>query len=213
MNKYLLILGLTFSMVCQQALAEDSFTNRNNSSFGIDIGYAPISLPLPGTMAATVYYIVNPNWQVGFEYAWTSLGIKAFSFEVGSIEENNRTLKARYFPGNSFNWIMGYGRRDLKVKLAANLFDLATHEYSNTVTRTRTEYAQLGFGNQWQWKKGYALTIDWLTLNIPFAAEVTTSADRYANSEKDAERIRDLEKTLAWYPQAWIVEFKVGFAF
>ncbi len=212
---YRLLSSLVFlCMIATPVMANDSRTNRGDSNFGIDVGYIPLSLPLPGTKSVSLYYLVNTNWQIGLEYAWTTLGIKAFSYELGSVEETNRTIKARYFPdSNSFNWIMGYGRRDLKVKLAADLFDLATHSYSNTVTRTRTEYAQLGLGSQWLWKKGYALTVDWLTINIPFSAEVTTSADRYANSEKDAERIRDIESTLAWYPQAWIFEIKVGFAF
>ena len=194
-------------------LAADSATNRDNSHFGIDVGYAPISLPLPGTTAFSVYYIANSSWQFGLEYAWTTIGVKAFSFELGAVEETNRTVKARYFMTNSFNWIMGYGRRDLQVKLAKDLFELYTNEYSNIVTRTRTDYAQLGFGNQWQWGGGYAFSVDWLTINIPLKARVTTSADRYATDESEAVYIRDVENTLAWYPQAWLFEIKVGFAF
>lgn len=130
------------------------------------------------------------------------------------MEETNYTLKARYFPNtNSFNWIMGYGQRDMSVKLAANFFDLVTNNYSLTTTETKTKYVQVGLGNQWQWQKGYTVSVDWVTLNIPFDAEVTTSAQRFANSESNRKNIEKAEDILAWYPQAWIVEFKVGMAF
>lgn len=213
MYKYVLCIVMMFSITCQQSLAADSRTNRGDSSFGIDIGLAPVSFPLPGTKVASLYYIASPGWQIGLEYAWTTLGLSALSFEIGEVEETNKTIKARYFPSNSFNWIMGYGQRDVKVKLPGDLFDLVTHDYNNIITHTKTNYAQVGMGNQWQWKSGYAFSVDWLTINIPVKAEVVSSADQYANSESDAEHIRRAEKILSWYPQTWIFEIKVGFAF
>lgn len=213
MLKQIVFIVFVLILPTQFVHAADSATNRADSSFGIDAGYTFLSLPLPGSKNIMAFYNLNANWQVGFEYAWTTLGLTAFSFEIGEIEEYNRTIKARYFPTNSFNWIFGYGRRDTKVKLPGSLFDLVTHDYNNVLTRTRTEYAQVGFGSQWQWSKGYALTVDWFTLNIPVKAETTTSADRYTDNESDAREVRRMEGVVAWYPQMWLLQFKVGFVF
>lgn len=213
MHKYLLFVLLALSVFNNTALAADSATNRGDTGFGLDVGYAPVSLPLPGTKAATVYYNLNSSLQLGFEYTTTTLGLTAFSFEIGEVKEYNRTIKARYFPSNSFNWILGYGRRDTQVKLPGDLFDLATHDYSNVLTRTRTEYAQIGLGNQWQWDNGIGLNVDWLTINIPVKAEITTSADRYTDNPDDAREVRRMESAIAWYPQLWVFQFKVGFTF
>lgn len=213
MHKCLLLILFLLSFSTHNALAADSGENRENSSLGFDFGYAPVSFPLPGTKSVSVYYNANLNWQIGLEYAWTTLGLTALSFEIGEVKETNKSIIARYFPSNSFNWIMGYGQRDVKVKLPGDLFDLVTHDYNNILTHTKTEFAQVGFGNQWQWNNGVTFSIDWLTINVPFSAEVKSSADRYANSEADAEHIRRAEKILSWYPQTWIFEIKAGFAF
>lgn len=206
---------LITSVICTNVYAGDeSRMARENFSVGMDFGYAPVSLPFPSTKSLSAYALVSPNWQLGVEYAWSTFGLKVFSFELGALEEKNYLVKARYFPDtNSFNWIMGYGQRDLAVKLAANFFDVITNEYSLITTETKTKFVQLGMGNQWQWDKGYVLAVDWITINIPIDAEVVTSAQRFASSESNRERIADAEDILAWYPQAWIVEFKVGFAF
>lgn len=213
MRQVVLLLFFSLSFISHHALAADSASNRDNTGFGLDVGYAPVSLPLPGTKSATVYYNLSSSFQLGFEYTTTTLGLSAFSFEIGEIKEYNRGLKARYFPGNSFNWILGYGRRDTQVKLPGDLFDLVTHDYNDVLTHTRTEYAQLGFGNQWQWDNGMGLNIDWLTINIPVKAEITTSADRYTDNPDDAREVRRMESTIAWYPQLWLFQFKVGFTF
>lgn len=211
-----IVVGLVLSLFISAGAAagDSSRAARGDVKLGVDIGYSPLSLPFPSTKAATVYMVLNPNWQLGLEYAWTTFGLKAFSFELGAMEEVNYTVKARYFPNtNSFNWIMGYGQRDMTVKLARNFFDLVTNNYSLTTTETKTKFIQLGLGNQWQWDKGYVLAVDWLTVNIPFDAEVTTSAQSFASSESNRARIEKAEDIVAWYPQAWVVEMKVGFAF
>ncbi|MDH5178505.1 MAG: hypothetical protein OEZ39_17305 [Gammaproteobacteria bacterium] len=211
-----IISGILLFMVFTLSVSaeEDSRTLRSNTHIGIDVGYAPVSLPFPSTKSLSAYLILDPNWQIGFEYAWTTFGLKALSFELGAMEEDNYTIKARYFPNsNSFNWVFGYGRRDMTVKLASDFFDLVTNTYSMVASQTRTNYVQLGLSNQWQWQKGYVVTVDWLTVNIPVAAEVTTSASQYAKDATYRARIQDAEDILAWYPQAWVVEMKVGFAF
>lgn len=71
-----LIFGTVFMLlVSNTVLADDSSrAARGNSTVGIDIGYAPVSLPFPSTKAASVYFVLNPDWQIGFEYAWTTFG-------------------------------------------------------------------------------------------------------------------------------------------
>ena len=204
------VLFLFFS---HNTFANDSATNRDNNVLGFDVGYSPMSLPLPGTKFASVFFNINSDWQFGFEYANTTLGLTAFSFEFGEVNEYSRGLKLRYFTGNSFNWIMGYGRRDTLFKLPGDLFDLVTHEYSNVATRTRTDYVQVGMGNQWQWDNGFGLAIDWITINVPIDGKVTTSADRYTDNEDDAKEVRRLEDIVAWYPQFWVVAVKIGYSF
>ena len=204
---------ILFLFFAHSAYADDSATNRDNSGLGFEVGYSPMSLPLPGTKFAGVYYNLNADWQLGFDYANTTLGLTAFSFEFGEVNEYSRGLKLRYFTGNSFNWIMGYGRRDTTFKLPSSLFNLVTHDYDEVATRTRTDYVQFGMGNQWLWENGFGLAIDWVTINFPIDGKVTTSADRYANDDADAREIRRLEDIVAWYPQFWMVAVKIGYTF
>lgn len=186
---------------------------RDDARLNVGVGVAPVSLPFPTQKGVQANVYASANWLIGVDYHYSTIAIKAFAFELGEIEEKYVTLQARRFVGNSFNFLMGVGQRKMETRLAANLFDLVTHNYSETASELQTRYLRLGLGNQWQWRNGAVFAVDWLTLNIPFQGEVLTSASRYANSQTSKNRIERAENVLSWYPSGTAAAISVAYTF
>lgn len=198
----------------QAKLKEDEDRKaRAASSFAVNATLSPVNVPFPMAKGINAYYIINEDWMIGLDYLNSGKAIKFFSFEIGEIKERSFTLQAKRFVGNSFNFTMGLGKRTTDIRLAKNLFDLATHNYSETVSEFEAKYVRLGLGNQWQFKKKYTLAVDWISLDIPFSGEVNTSASRFADSAEDKQDIEDAEGILKYYPGGAVVKLNVGLIF
>ena len=198
----------------QNAYSAD-FGPRSDTTFGLTATVAPLSFPFPFAYGASAYFVASDNWLLEAEYLRSGMAIALFGFELGSVDERHISLQARYFPSDtgSFNFIMGGGNRNLSLKLARNLFDLATNSYSLTVSELSTNYIKLGLSNQWYWRNKYTVTFDWFSLNIPVNAEVKHSASRFAENEDDQETIKDSETVLSWYPSGAILKASIGITF
>jgi hypothetical protein len=204
-----LLLLLYTSGVC----AEEQY--RHDTTFGINGILAPFSVPYPLGYGVSAHYVSNPNWILEAEYFRSSYAFRFFSFELGEIIEQKVALQARYFPSRSgsLNFIMGFGYRNLEARLPRDWFDLVTNNYSETAAEFSTRFIKLGFANQWQWRKKYLVTVDWLVLEIPVSPDVRVSASQYADDPEDKEDIEGAETVLKWYPSGAIVKFNIGFVF
>jgi hypothetical protein len=108
---------------------------------------------------------------------------------------------------------MGIGHRPTEAKLAQNLFDLVNNDYSLTVSELRSDFLRFGFDNQWQFSNNYTLLVDWFTINIPYRANVQTSAAQFANSASSKANIEDAENILKYYPSGAIIQIEIGLTF
>jgi len=188
---------------------------RTDNRFGITAMLSPVSLPFPMAYGVSAYYVASPNWLLELEYLRSKFSIGIFGFEVGESVEQKLALQARYFPSDrgSFNFIMGIGKRNLDIRLARDLFDLATGDYSLAVSEFSAPLLRLGLANQWQWKEKYTITLDWIAIDIPFNAKVEQSAVQFAENEEDRKDIEDAESFLKWYPSGAIVKMNLGISF
>ena len=187
--------------------------SRERSKYSFNVAWAPVHVPFPMALGFNANYVASENWMFGLDYMSSNRAIKFFSYELGEVNEKSLTLQARRFYGNSFNWKMGIGHRRTEVKLAQSLFDLATTDYSLTVSELRANFFRFGFGNQWQFNKKYTLVVDWFTINIPFNAMVETSASQYGKTASDKQDIENAENILKYYPSGSTIQFEAGFMF
>lgn len=219
------ILALVLLVPCQMAYSAEKLSDflntdetsrslRSDSILGVTVFISPVSLPFPLSKGATLYYVANANWLMEMEYMQSTIAVGAFGYDFGEVKEKYYTFQTRYFPNtNSFNLVFGAGYRNLSVNLARDLFELYTQDYSFTVSETETKYIKLGLANQWQWNRGFTLTVDWLDVNIPVSGKVKTSATRFAKDEDARHTIEDAETVLSWYPSGVMFKTSIGFAF
>lgn len=198
----------------QENLGNNADRNtRAKSRYAANFNWSPVNVPFPMAWGLNGYYIANGDWMIGIDYLNSNKAIKFFSFEIGEIKEQAFAIQAKRFFGNSFNLKMGIGQRSTEAKLARNLFDLATKNYSETVSEFETKFIRLGIGNQWHFKERYTLAIDWISIDIPFDGEIIASASKYGKTPEDKKDIQDSEDILKYYPGGGIVKFDVGFIF
>jgi hypothetical protein len=186
---------------------------REHANFSVNAVWAPLNFPFPLATGLNANYVASANWMLGVDYTRSNQAIKVFSYELGELNEQNLTLQARRFYGNSFNLKMGIGHRRTQAHLSQNFFDLTQTGYAATASELRSNFFRFGFGNQWQFSKKYTLVVDWFTVNIPFNAYVQTSASQFANSSSSKQDIENAENILKYYPSGSVTQFEVGLIF
>ncbi len=209
-----LILYTQFNAV--SAIADTNISDtafRQQSSIATNLTWSPLNFPFPGAKGINAYYVSSADWMFGVDYLSSNIAISILSLEIGEISEKNYTFQAKRFFGDSFNLTLGIGSRSSEIKLAANLFDLVANEYSQTVSKFRTNYIRLGLGNQWRFKKNYTFSVDWFTIDIPFSGEVEVSAAQYADSPESKRDIEYSESILKYYPSGATARLRVGIIF
>ncbi len=212
----LIVLMLCLQFNAVSAIADTSVTDavfRQQSSVAANLTWSPLNFPFPGAKGINAYYVSSSDWMFGFDYLSSNLAVSILSLEIGEISEKNYTFQAKRFFGNSFNMTLGIGSRSSEIKLAANLFDLVANEYSQTVSKFKTNYIRLGLGNQWRFKKNYTFSVDWFTIDIPFSGDVEVSAAQYADSAESKRDIEYSESILKYYPSGATARLRVGIIF
>lgn len=204
---------LLFLVFVNNLSANDSRGLREHHKFAANVTWSPINLPFPSAKGVNGYYIANADWMFGFDYMTSNLALSVLSFEIGEVSESNYTFQAKRFFGNSFNLILGVGSRNTETKLAKNLFDLVTNNYSQTVSKFETKYVRLGVGNQWQFNKNYTFAVDWFSIDIPFSGDVTVSASKFSSSAAKKKEIEYAESILKYYPGGATIRLHFGFIF
>ncbi len=212
----LIVLMLCLQFNAVSAIADTSVTDavfRQQSSVAANLTWSPLNFPFPGAKGINAYYVSSSDWMFGFDYLSSNLAVSILSLEIGEISEKNYTFQAKRFFGNSFNMTLGIGSRSSEIKLAANLFDLVANEYSQTVSKFKTNYIRLGLGNQWRFNKNYTFSVDWFTIDIPFSGDVEVSAAQYADSAESKRDIEYSESILKYYPSGATARLRVGIIF
>jgi len=199
LTRLVLLLALLTPWLASSALAADSKGNRKSNmlligkTVGIHPFYilnSPYRLEIPGE-----------SWSFGLEYGSSTASILSKSFTV-----SNQGLYARWFPGNSFNVLIGYFNRGFSSDAWST-----TNASSQTVTyKLDTKIMDIGLaiGNQWIFDFGLTLGADWLMVGTGSATTTATATSGTADVTSKAKAESDTKVSTTG-----VVVFTLGFSF
>ena len=145
--------------------------------------------------------IPGESWSFGLEYGTATASILSKSFTF-----SNQGLYARWFPGNSFNILMGYFNRGFASDAwTTTNASLATVTYK---VDTKITDLSLAIGNQWIFDWGGTLGADWLMLGTGSASTTATVTSGTADATSDAKVSSDTKVSTSG-----IFIFTYGFSF
>ncbi len=155
MKKIILVLT-SLCIVPALSFGADSASNRADQTIrlgtkgGLHIFYIlsqPYMLELPGKDWTFGVAAGSGGWS---QDVTTSSGTSSYKWTVTSQE-----LNARYYVGNSFNILLGYGSYGFKVE---DYPILSSYTYDITYNQTQIN---VGIGNEWTYDWGGFFGIDW----------------------------------------------------
>ncbi|MDH4247944.1 MAG: hypothetical protein OEW39_09010 [Deltaproteobacteria bacterium] len=136
-----------------------------------------------------------------------------------NVKYTNMGGYARWFPGNSFNVLLGIHQRNLTLGGTVQYTDAATGMSASTYVEAKMNamVATLGLGNQWIADFGLTFGVDWFALRSVLShTESITDSGGFTSlvpSEKDQvlKDMADINMLLNSFPGLLIVS--VGWAF
>lgn len=129
----------------------DTKTIRDDSTFQFTV--------YPGNAEQGVSWgFYAGNWMMGMDFGNLNTQDQLLNGNIYA-ETQTSQLTLRYFMGNSFNLIFGYGWRDIQ----GNLWMNGQFSYGQLNTTEMT----FGFSNQWIMDFGLILGVDWLVWTLP----------------------------------------------
>ena len=133
------------------------------------------------------------------ELVTSSSGIPSFKTVVGSTSEVN----IRYYPGNSFNWLLGYGKYKRDYKDWESLND-TTYD-----VKVETTQVNFGLGNEWTFDFGMYIGADWLMLG----GKISDSYTATLVSGTETTRSKTYIETDTKWTAGGAAIFRIGFGF
>ena len=88
------------------------------------------------------------NTQGGDYPGWT--------YTYKTVAASTSEVNIRYYPGNSFNWLLGYGKYKIELKDWPSE-DSTTYDIAYEATQVN-----FGLGNEWTFDFGMYIGADWL---------------------------------------------------
>lgn len=209
--KNILLFALILFTGLSQAQELTSREFRQQHSASIDLQYALLSLPFPGSKGLAFNVNLGSDWQLVLDYMSTGIEVNFSKLNLAGFNETQLGLKARRYFGNSFNLGFGYVRRSNEIYLDPNVYGISTTEV-NARTQAHAHLAHFSLANRWQFDQ-WSAGIEWIGLNIPFGGEVTNSVADLASDSSDKKDIRSAEDVLTWYPNLATMTFSLGYMF
>ena len=195
----------------QEVSNSASFRNQNNHS--AMLGYQILTSWVPFKWSASYTYNFNSRWSLEGEFNRGSWGIGAFGFDAVSVKETRYSLLARKFIGNSFHFIIGAFKSDFHAELGSKyLEEMNDKTYSDF--RVQGIGAVIGFGNRWQWQRGFTLGIDWFRMNIPLIdKKVENEVIDNINDDSDASFVKKWVRRVQNIPTFVLFGLNIGYSF
>lgn len=203
-----LALALALCAFSAPLYAADSASNRDSQFIRF------------GTKVLGVHpqYLLSAPFEIEFPGKNITIGVAGGSLSTKSVDNSSwssstgtyKTVKAstsevniRYYPGNSFNWLLSYGKYKRDYKDWPSLND-TTYDVKVEVTQVN-----LGLGNEWTFDFGMYIGADWLMVGSKLSDSYTAtlkSGTETANSKSEIER-----KTR--WTAGGVAIFRIGFGF
>ena len=121
---------------------------------------------------------------------------------LGSTSEVN----IRYYPGNSFNWLLGYGKYKLELKDWPSE-DSTTYDIAYEFTQVN-----FGLGNEWTFDFGMYIGADWLMLGGKISDSYTATLVSGTETTDSKDWI-SYENQGFNKPVTGVAVFRIGFGF
>ena len=192
MKKLLVVL---FSLLlASSAFAADSAGNRKDKS--LYVGFVPFGLHI-----AT---LISQPMQVGF-YATPDLLVGVESGGATSEQDDgdskstatytNQGVFARYFTGNSFNFLLAYNKRaftaDATVTQTDYVQGVPVTSKAEAAVEAEANVVTLGVANHWTFDFGMVLGFDWLV-----ASGIASESNSYSIKSNTGISSTEVEKDL-----------------
>ena len=158
-----IVISLALCACTAPLYAADSASNRSSQFIrfgtkaiaihGMYLRSSPMEVEFPGknitigvaggSKTTKVVSSSSYSYSTGWTYTYKTM--------VGSTSEVN----IRYYPGNSFNWLLGYGKYKLELKDWPSE-DSTTYDIAYEFTQVN-----FGLGNEWTFDFGMYIGADW----------------------------------------------------
>ena len=193
-----LIIAVSTLLLATAAFADSKGSRKSNMLLiGKTVGLHP-------------FYILNQpyrfelpgeSWSFGLEYGKSTASIFSQSFTL-----SNQGLYARWFPGNSFNILMGYFQRGI----ASDAWTTTNASLGTVTYKVDTKITDFGLaiGNQWIFDFGLTLGADWLMLG---SGSLTRTDTVTSGTEDATSKAKASSKTKV--STSGVVVFTLGYSF
>lgn len=191
-------------------------TEENRDHTNVTASYTVFStgLILPKRGPA-LSYVSSKRWTFELAYLSGDVELGYHGLSVASFKEELYLAEARYYPGNLINLFFGLGERRYSLDLGSDeLSRIAPDAPNSPVLEVRNQVAEFGFGNRWQWERGFTLGIDWLALLIPVGkGSVDAPFLDYIEDEDTRNDTKSVLKILRYIPTFTAFKLHLGWTF
>ncbi len=197
------------------ATAQTSEGNRRDSTVLVGYSYVVYGLALPGRKGPAVYWIFDDEWEFGFDYTSADYSLSLLTVDLASFEEKVYHATARWFPGNSFNLMLGLGQRSYDLRLGTSYFEKYVPATKSVppLIEVENQILSLAISNQWQWDWGGSLSADWLTLYVTIGQGKAHAPILDSVSGEGRSVLKGLVSYLRYGPTFALGRLTFGFAF
>lgn len=213
--KLLKKLGISLALcACTVPLyAADSASNRSSQFIrfgtkaialhGLYLRSSPIEVEFPGKNITigvaggsnTTEVVSSSSYSYSTGWTYTYKTVAASTSEVN----------IRYYPGNSFNWLLGYGKYKIELKDWPSE-DSTTYDIAYEFTQVN-----LGIGNEWTFDFGMYIGADWLMTGSKLSDSYT--ATLVSGTETTASKNWVEGDTSSIGAAGGVAIFRIGFGF
>ena len=211
--KLLKKIGISLALcACTAPLyAADSASNRSSQFIrfgtkaiaihGMYLWSSPMEVEFPGkNITIGVAGGSKTNEIVSSSYSY-STGEWSYTYEY--VTASTSEVNIRYYPGNSFNWLLGYGKYTRDYKDWESLND-TTYD-----VKVETTQVNFGLGNEWTFDFGMYIGADWLMLG----GKISDSYTATLVSGTETTRSKTYIETDTKWTAGGAAIFRIGFGF
>ena len=162
---------------------------------------APIEIEFPGkNITIGVAGGERTTETVSSSYSY-STGEWSYTYQY--VTASTSEVNIRYYPGNSFNWLLGYGKYKRDFKDWESLND-TTYD-----VKVETTQVNFGLGNEWTFDFGMYIGADWLMTGGNLSESYI--ATLVSGTETTSSKINIEEETRG--SAGGVAVFRIGFGF
>lgn len=198
----------------EESRSPTSAENRDGSNVTLSYSVFSTGLILPKRGPA-LSYISSRHWTFELEYLRGDVGLGYKGVSFASFEEELLLGQVRYYGGNLFNFIFGFGERKYTLDLGSDEVESLAPDAPNAkLLEVRNQVIDFGIGNRWQWEKGFTLGVDWLALIIPVGkGTVDAPLVEYVEDDDYRENTKTVLRVLRYIPTFTAFKAHLGWTF